>query len=176
MEDQASHDTQPEQSNLAPRRKPYETPRLTQHGQLPAMTLGASGTDGPNPATSDRTLKERFEPVDSRAILATVATLPLARWSYKGDPVRHLGPMAQDFAAAFALGADDRHIFPLDAAGIALSSLQGLQGLVEVQAERLRRLEGELTTLRQEISALRAEGAGRWHPFDARDAVTVGAR
>ena len=87
---------------------------------------------------SDRSLKEGFEPVDPRAILAAVATLPIERWSYKGETVRHLGPMAQDFAAAFGLGADDRHIFPLDAAGVALAAIQGLHGLVQAQGSPTR--------------------------------------
>jgi Chaperone of endosialidase len=163
-----------ESTSGKPARKMYASPRLTQHGQLPAMTLGASEADGTK-TTSDRTLKERLEPVDAHAILAEVATLPLARWSYKGDPARHLGPMAQDFAAAFALGADDRHIFPLDAAGVALAALQGLHRVVEAQAARLERLEGELRALRQAITALHVEDARRWHPSDARDAVTAGA-
>ena len=46
----------------------------------------------------------------------------------KGDAatVQHLGPMAQDFSAAFGLGADDRHIAPLDAAGVSLAAIQAL--------------------------------------------------
>jgi len=94
-------------------RKPYTCPRLTEHGRLSALTFG------PSAQTSDRNVKEGFEAVDRHSVLAAVAALPIERWSYKGEPVRHLGPMAQDFAAAFGLGADDRHIFPLDAAGVA---------------------------------------------------------
>jgi hypothetical protein len=107
--------------------------------------------------TSDRNAKERFEAVDPRAALAAVARLPIERWSYKGEPVRHLGPMAQDFAAAFGLGADDRHIFPLDAAGVALAAIQGLHALVRAQQTRLGALERELTALRGETAALHAE-------------------
>jgi Chaperone of endosialidase len=141
-------------------RRPYASPQLTRHGQLPAMTLGAS-TDATKNPPSDRALKERLEPVDTRAILAKVAMLPLARWSYKGDPARHLGPMAQDFAAAFGLGADDRHIFPLDGAGVALAALQGLHRVVQAQAARLEQLERELTALRREAVALHIELAAR---------------
>ena len=58
-----------------------------------------------------------------------MAALPLAEWSYKSDgsQIRHAGPMAQDFHAAFGLGADERHITALDAAGVALAAIQGLQ-------------------------------------------------
>ena len=139
-------------------RKPYATPQLTEHGAIPALTLGGSGADN---TPSDRNAKEAFESVDPYAILAAVARLPIERWSYKGEPVRHLGPMAQDFAAAFGLGADDRHIFPLDAAGIALAAIQGLHGLVQAQGIRLETLERELTALRGETAALRVELAVR---------------
>jgi hypothetical protein len=135
-------------------RKPYRRPRLTEHGRVPKFTrdLPASGQQ-----PSDRNVKEGFAPVDPRAVLAAVLTLPIERWSYKGESARHLGPMAQDFAAAFGLGADDRHIFPLDASGVALAAIQGLHGLVHAQAARLARLEGELAALRGETGALRAE-------------------
>ena len=143
------------ESEPRPAPKPYTTPTLTEHGQLGALTLTASSTDEPTP--SDRTLKERFQPVDTGAALAAVARLPIERWSYKGEAVRHLGPMAQDFAAAFGLGADDRHIFPLDAAGVALAAIQGLHALARAQQARLDAIERELTALRGETAALRAE-------------------
>ena len=137
-------------------RKPYTRPRLIEHGRVSTLTFGS-----PLPPTSDRNVKEAFESIDPRAILAAVARLPIERWSYKGETIRHLGPMAQDFAAAFGLGADDRHIFPLDAAGVALAALQGLHGLVQAQGSRLEALERELAALRGETAALRLELALR---------------
>jgi Chaperone of endosialidase len=136
--------------------KSYATPKLTQHGKLPALTFGGSGVDN-----SDRALKEGFEPINPRAILAQVATLPIERWSYKGEAPRHLGPMAQDFVAAFGLGADDRHIFPLDAAGVALAAIQALHDLAAAQQARLEALERELTALRGEMATLQLELAMR---------------
>jgi hypothetical protein len=136
-------------------RRPYARPRLTEHGRLSALTFGGSLPP------SDRNAKEDFESVDSPAVLAAVLTLPIERWSYKGESARHLGPMAQDFAAAFGLGQDDRHIFPLDASGVALAAIQGLHGRVLAQAARLEALEGELAALRQETAALRVELAVR---------------
>ena len=138
-------------------RKPYVTPRLTEYGKVSQATLVAPST------ASDRTLKEGFAPVDPRAVLAAVVTLPIERWSYKGEPARHLGPMAQDFAAAFGLGQDDRHIFPLDAAGVALAAIQGLHGLVQTQGAWLGSLERELAALRTETAALRLELVVREH-------------
>jgi hypothetical protein len=69
--------------------------------------------------------------------------------------------MAQDFAAAFGLGADDRHIFPLDAGGVALAAIQDLHGLVQAQSARLETLERGLTALRRETHALRLDLAVR---------------
>lgn len=138
-------------------RKPYTRPRLTEHGRVPALTFAQVSLID----ESDRNAKEEFEPIDSRAILAAVAALRIERWSYKGEATRHLGPMAQDFAAAFGLGADDRHIFPLDAGGVALAAIQALDGLVQAQGARLDALEHELATLRGETAALRVELAMR---------------
>ena len=118
--------------------------------------MGPSSTDTFPAAPSDRALKEGFQPVDPRAILAAVGTLPIERWSYKGETVRHLGPMAQDFAAAFGLGADDRHIFTLDAAGVALAAIQGLHSLAQAQQARFEALERELKVLRAETARLQA--------------------
>jgi hypothetical protein len=138
-------------------RKPYARPRLTEHGRVPALTFVAPSTQ----AQSDRNAKEGFEAVDPRAVLAAVTRLPIERWSYKGEVARHLGPMAQDFAAAFGLGADDRHIFTLDAAGVALAAIQGLHTLARAQQARLEALERELMALRGEAAVLRAELALR---------------
>ena len=137
-------------------RRPYATPRLTEHGKLTRLTaITGSGI------TSDRALKEGFETVDPRTILDRVLALRIERWSYKGDPARHLGPMAQDFHTAFGLGADDRHIFILDAGGVALAAIQGLHGLVQAQGARLAALEHEVAALRAEATALRVELVGR---------------
>jgi hypothetical protein len=127
---------------------------------LRVLTADTGDTTTSELPTSDRTAKERFVPVDPRAILAGVATLPIETWSYKGETARHLGPMAQDFAAAFKLGADDRHIFPLDAGGVALAAIQGLHTLVQAQDARLRAFEQALGALGAEV------GAHRVRPLD----------
>src|SRR5262245_39979498 len=142
-------------------RKAYTRPQLVEHGRMRALT---SADAAPSTVPSDRNLKEHFESVDPRAILAEVTRLPIARWSYKGEAVRHLGPMAQDFAAAFGLGADDHHIFPLDATGVALAAIQGLRALAQAQQARLEVLERELAVLRGDSAALRAELAAHEGP------------
>jgi hypothetical protein len=103
--------------------------------------------------TSDRNAKENFEPVDSRALLDKVAAMPISHWNFKGDTATpHLGPMAQDFHAAFGLGTDDKHIATVDADGVALAAIQGLnQKLDETRAENAE-LKQRLEKLEQLIS------------------------
>jgi hypothetical protein len=86
---------------------------------------------------SDRNLKEHFTAIDSRGILDRIVRLPISQWDYKTDAeTTHIGPMAQDFYAAFHLGKDDRHIVTVDEEGVALAAIQGLnQKLEETRAE-----------------------------------------
>ncbi|HAM73101.1 MAG TPA: hypothetical protein DCM86_15800 [Verrucomicrobiales bacterium] len=102
--------------------------------------------------TSDRNAKEGFKPVDAREVLDKLARLPITEWQYKSQAdVRHIGPMAQDFRAAFAVGRDERHITTVDADGVALAAIQGLNGKLE---ERLAEKEAELGALKAENEAL----------------------
>lgn len=87
-------------------------------------------------------------PDGANEVLERLATLPLSVWSYRFDheSVRHLGPMAQDFAGTFGLGSSDRTIAGVDANGVCMAGIQALhRRLVEVEAEvdRLRRALGE---------------------------------
>ena len=63
-----------------------------------------------------------------RAVLDRVVAMPLATWNYKeqDDSIRHMGPMAQDFHAAFGLGVSDKLIDTVDPDGVALAAIQGL--------------------------------------------------
>jgi hypothetical protein len=95
--------------------------------------------------TSDRNAKAGFAAVDNRELLQKVASLPLSTWHYTNAPgVRHLGPMAQDFQAAFHLGTDDKHIATVDADGVALAAIQGLYELVQEKDARIAALEQKL--------------------------------
>jgi len=108
-------------------------------------------------------LKENFEAVDGAAVLRRLAQLPITTWNYKTDAasVRHMGPTAQDFYGAFGLGADDRHIAPLDANGVALAAAQALAQQVQDQAAQITRLEAQNARLMQRLEALEALVNGR---------------
>jgi hypothetical protein len=97
---------------------------------------------------SDRNLKENFTPVSPREVLEKISALPISRWNFKGDAgTPHVGPMAQDFHAAFGLGTDNKHIATVDADGVALAAIQGLN-------QKLEQKETEITELKQRLAAL----------------------
>jgi flagellin-like hook-associated protein FlgL len=88
-------------------------------------------------------------------VLAKVAALPITRWNYKTQPDQeHVGPVAQDFAAAFRLGSDDKHIATVDAAGVAFAAIQGLNDLVSRQAAELTRKQNQIDSLQQRLDRL----------------------
>jgi hypothetical protein len=66
--------------------------------------------------------------------------------------------MAQDFHAAFGLGPDDKHISSVDADGVALAAIQGLNEKVDVRSERsevrMQKLEAENAELKVRLAAL----------------------
>jgi hypothetical protein len=104
---------------------------------------------------SDRALKENFAPVNAREVLEKVVALPLNTWNYRSQAptVRHMGPTAQDFKAAFGLGESDTGISSVDADGVALAAIQGLNEKVEV---RNAKSEAGIRELKAENAALRA--------------------
>ncbi|HEY8090336.1 MAG TPA: tail fiber domain-containing protein [Polyangiaceae bacterium] len=99
---------------------------------------------------SDRNLKRDIEPVDAQAVLEHVARMPVSTWSYKTDDpsLRHMGPMAQDFKAAFDLGDTDKAYNPIDAHGVTFAAIQALYERVQAQDARIERLERENASLR----------------------------
>jgi len=108
---------------------------------------------------SDRNLKENFQPVSPQEVLDKVAALPISRWNFKGDAAtRHVGPMAQDFHAAFSLGTDDKHIATVDADGVALAAIQGLNQKLEQKETEIAKLQQRLTALEQLVSTLKSKG------------------
>lgn len=112
------------------------------------MTLDTSGNmtiAGSLAQMSDRNSKHEIVAVDAGELLERVAALPVSTWSYKGDQARHIGPMAQDFSAAFGFGSDDTHVAPSDVAGVSLAAVQALLLQLEQTNARLARLEGALT-------------------------------
>jgi hypothetical protein len=94
---------------------------------------------------SDRNMKENIEEINARDILAKVVDLPVSKWNYKSDNKRtpHIGPMAQDFHAAFGVGQSDKRISMLDSNGVALAAIKGLHELVDQKDKQLEELQNE---------------------------------
>jgi len=113
------------------------------------LQVGSATCDGTTwQNASDRALKENFEPVNAQEVLARVTHLPVSHWNYKNAPgQRHIGPIAQDFQVAFAVGSDDKHISTVDEGGVALAAIQGLN-------QKLEQKETEITELKQRLEKL----------------------
>ena len=111
------------------------------------------------PLISDRNAKAELAAVDGRQILTRVAAMPIQTWRYKSQApsVRHIGPMAQDFHAAFEVGEDDKQIDTVDANGVALAAIQGLYQLVKEKDAALAALQQENTRLEARLTALERE-------------------
>ncbi|HZU27012.1 MAG TPA: tail fiber domain-containing protein [Bryobacteraceae bacterium] len=114
------------------------------------LTSGGAWTN-----SSDRNLKSGLRQVSGADVLKRLSAVPITTWSYKaeGEEVRHMGPMAQDFAAAFRLGSDDKHITTIDESGVALAAIQQLYR----DDQKLRREEQDLRRENQQLKSALAE-------------------
>ena len=130
---------------------PLEVGTPGTNGNGAHVTNGGVWTNG-----SDRNSKKNFTPVDQKDILAKVADLPITAWQYKREPdsVRHIGPVAQDFYAAFGLGGSDKHIGTVDIDGVALAAIQGLHKLVQEKDGRIDALHEEIASMSERLERL----------------------
>jgi len=137
-------------------------------------TTGVELTSGSGSwsSTSSRAVKSNVDPVDPEDVLDRVHDLEVSTWNYdaEGEEVRHMGPMAEDFAAAFGLGDNDGQISTVDADGVALAAIQGLsetlderavqladhRSTIDEQADRIDALESENEALRERLAAVEA--------------------
>jgi hypothetical protein len=104
---------------------------------------------------SSRAAKQDFEALDSRLLLARLEQMPVQRWRYRDAPEqqRHIGPVAEDFHAAFEVGADPRYLAPADVAGVALASVKALQVELGERDRRISELEARLAALEARLAA-----------------------
>ena len=116
----------------------------------PALPAGA----GSWAAHSDRAVKRDLKPVDAKDVADRLAALPLYTWGYKSQDaaVRHIGPMAQDFRAAFGVGEDERYIGMVDADGVSLAAIQGLHQMLKERDAKIGDLEKRLAALEKLVA------------------------
>ena len=117
-------------------------------GDLSAGVTLAPGS-GSWSSLSDRNAKADFEDVSAENVLAAVTQLPIQSWRYSAQDasVRHIGPIAQDFRAAFGLGENDLTISTVDIGGVNMVSIQALEA-------RTAQLKSENEALRTRLAAL----------------------
>ncbi len=127
---------------------------ITNSAGTTGVTLSAGG--GSWASVSDRNAKQNFSAIDAREILQRVAQMPILKWNYKTQDARvqHIGPMAQDFYAAFNVGEDEKHITTVDADGVSLAAIQGLNQIVNEQNARIDTLEKQNASLEARLTAL----------------------
>ena len=115
------------------------------------MTLAGTLTE-----SSNANLKENFQPVEGREVLDRLAAVPIRTWNFKKDKavVRHMGPVAQDFHAAFGLSRDPQHITPLDANGVALAAIQELDKSLKSKESEIETLQRQNAALEERLAAL----------------------
>lgn len=119
-------------------------------GGAEAFRVYENGTvrvNGTTVHSSDRNRKEAFEVIDPRAVLESVADMPITRWRYRDQNAPHMGPVAQDFYAAFGLGEDEVSIASVDADGVALAAIQGLYELVQELRDQNQALQARVEEL-----------------------------
>jgi len=109
---------------------------------------------------SDRNAKKNFAAVDDEAVLNKLAAIPLQHWNYLWEPdnaTPNLGPMAQDFKAAFYPGRDDKSITTLEYDGVELAAIKGLNRKLDAEAARLRAENADLKARIERLERLLGE-------------------
>jgi hypothetical protein len=155
---------------------------VTGYSNVTYISGGSTGWS----TTSTRAAKTNVEPVDPRAMLASVKDMAVSTWEYKdgdgnGQGVRHVGPMAEDFHDAFEVGATDTGINSINADGVLFAAVQGLaaklddaeealdekddridalEDRVENRDDRIDALEADNEKLREELTAIDERVAG----------------
>jgi hypothetical protein len=107
---------------------PIHVGTSTYNGNGAYLTEGGVWTNA-----SSRTFKEDFRPLEHNDLLAAIAGMPIESWRYKDTDERHIGPVAEDFVAAFDVGAvredgtgENEYLSTADVAGVALLGVKEL--------------------------------------------------
>jgi hypothetical protein len=138
-------------------------------GGIPIAGVELPSGGGAWSSLCDRNAKENLAAINPREVLDKVSRLSIATWNYKSQDaaIRHIGPMAQDFAAAFQVGENERRITTVDADGVALAAIQGLNQKLEATVKekdaKIQALESRLAKVEQFLQTLaqRENGGGQ---------------
>jgi hypothetical protein len=132
-------------------------------GAYTGATLPAG--EGAWTTLSDIGAKTDIASASPKKVLESLLKLPILTWRYKSQPgpVRHMGPSAQAFMQAFGLGASPLGISTVDADGVALAAIQGLNEKLVTslrlkdkalasQSSRIEKLEKALAEMQLRMS------------------------
>jgi hypothetical protein len=122
-----------------------------------ATTTGAEMAPGGGSwaALSDANMKENFRDISGEDVLERLASMPVREWNYisQDAAIRHMGPTAQDFRAAFGLGDFPLRINTTDADGVALAAIKALETRTRVLGEENASLRAALERQQGEFAA-----------------------
>jgi len=108
-------------------------------------------------SVSDRNAKKGFAPVDCEGVLDKLARIPIEQGHYKweadnGTP--NIGPMAQDFKAAFYPGRDDTGISTMEFDGVELAAIEGLNRKLNEKGAEIQELKQSVAQPREPVAQL----------------------
>jgi len=109
--------------------------------------------------SSSRAIKENFGAVSGEEVLARFRATPVSTWNYiaEGRQVRHLGPVAEDFAAGFGLGVGNTSIGMGDIDGVNFAGVKALEARTAELRQQLATRDAEVAKLRDDLAELRAQ-------------------
>jgi hypothetical protein len=116
---------------------------------FPTWTCSVS-SGGSWACSSDRNLKEHLVLADGSDVLERLSHMPIYYWNAKGQATPHIGPMAQDFYAAYGVGDSDTAISTIDLDGVALAAIQGLYTQNQALQQENNSLQVQVSDLQQQ--------------------------
>ena len=100
-------------------------------------------------------MKENFVESGGAELLDKISQLSLPHYNYKGTTEKHIGPMAEDFAALFNVGSVDENTGQIDPMYLSAKDVAGvsLAGVKELIAEK-NKLENRVAELERLVRSL----------------------
>jgi hypothetical protein len=97
-------------------------------------------------AISDRNMKCNIKVVDNKDILDKLSQLSVYDYNYKtqSPDIRHIGVMAQDWYKVYGLGEKDTILYPIDEAGVCISSIKELKRQIDELREEINNIKSVL--------------------------------
>jgi hypothetical protein len=127
-----------------------------QGGSAGTGVCSYDGGSGWNCPGADRGSKDNLVRADPETLLDRLEAMPMYYYEMRGSRTgaRYLGPMAQDFKAAFGIGTSDRTINTANAQGVALAAAKGLYARLKRDEQKLAAQDATIAELERRLSLL----------------------